>query len=128
MSVIANKIDRRSIGHAGEAYVARRLQEEGFTIVAQNYTIFAGEIDVIAQKDDLVVFVEVKTRKNALIDPAYAITWSKQKKIIGAAQHFLSTQMRGVELTFRFDVALLAVGEAGQMYMEYIRNAFQAEE
>lgn len=116
----ANKI----LGFHGEHLVAAYLQKNGFSIIAQNYRKRYGEIDLIGQKNDLIVFVEVKTRKNPYVDPAEVILPSKQKKIIMVAKEFISSHTHGNAI-YRFDVALVEC-HSNDVNIEYIENAFFA--
>jgi putative endonuclease len=59
MQTIQNQ--KTILGNAGEQFVAHFLQNKSFKILAQNYRTKLGEIDLIAQKDELIVFVEVNT-------------------------------------------------------------------
>ena len=111
-------------GKEGELLVAQHLQKNGYTIVTQNYRKRFGEVDVIAQKDDTIAFVEVKWRHDPLIDPAELISFPKQKKIISIAKHFLS-QHNNEEIVCRFDVALIEENH-NSINLQYIENAFTA--
>lgn len=113
-----------SLGKQGEQYVARYLESQGFALVAHNYVRKAGEIDIIAQKKDLLVFVEVKTRYgDPLFDMTELIGYSKQKKIITVAKQFLALH-NITEVSCRFDVALL-VQHSEAFELNYIPDAFQ---
>lgn len=113
-------------GKEGELLVARYLQKQGYTIITHNYRKQFGEIDVIAQKDDTIAFVEVKWRHDPLIDPAEVIGYSKQKKITSIAKHFLS-QHTEIEVVCRFDVALIEEYN-NSIELRYIENAFNSFE
>ena len=115
---------KRQLGNAGELAVEKKLIQDGFTILARNFTIRGGEIDLIAKKGDLIAFIEVKTRKSDLFNLSEVITYSKQKKIIFTAKVFITKQSY-VDKTFRFDVALVH----GDTYnVTYIANAFSETE
>ena len=73
----------KQLGNAGEQAVASYLEEKGFTVHQCNFATRRGEVDVIAGKDDLLVFVEVKTRQNEYFPLSQLITRSKQKRIRG---------------------------------------------
>lgn len=111
-------------GKEGELLVANHLQKQGYTIISHNYRKRFGEVDVIAQKHDTLAFVEVKWRHNPLIDPAEVISFSKQKKIISIAKHFLS-QHNEMEVVCRFDVALIEENHHS-IELRYIENAFNS--
>lgn len=110
----------QTAGKAGEQQVAHYLQDQGFTILEQNYRKRTGEVDLIAHKKELVVFVEVKLRSKHHFDLSEVITRSKQCKIISAAKDFLFRNTSLLErCTCRFDVALVENGT-----IKYIPNAF----
>jgi putative endonuclease len=109
-------------GKEGELLVAQYLRQNGYTILAQNYRKRFGEIDLIAQKEDTLAFIEVKWRHNPLIDSTELISFSKQKKIIFIAKEFISKH-RQSELVYRFDVALIEQNN-NSIHLQYIPNAF----
>lgn len=117
----------KHLGNTGEQFVAETLQQQGFTIAAHNYQKQAGEIDVIACKKDLVVFVEVKTRTSFFCDTGKIITPTKQKKIATVAKHFLATHTQYEDKNYRFDVAFVQKKE-NTFDLTYIPDAFQAHE
>lgn len=115
---------RKELGNQGEAVVARYLEKEGYTILCRNFLCKRGEIDLIAQKDEIISFVEVKTRKVAYFALSSVVTRSKQRKIIASAKSFLlSWGLSGY--VYRFDVATVLVCGARQE-VDYIPNAFTA--
>jgi len=109
-------------GKEGELLVAQYLQKYGYKIITQNYRKRFGEIDIIAQKNDTIAFVEVKWRHNPLIDSAELIGPSKQKKIISIAKEFLSKHTHE-DVVYRFDVALIEQNN-NSINLQYIPNAF----
>ena len=113
------KHNKKTVGNEGEQLVVNQLEKQGFTIAARNYAKQYGEIDIIAQKDDLLAFIEVKNRYNPLFDMTELIPRSKQKKLIAVAKAFLARH-HTQNVTCRFDVALVT----GSDQIEYIENAF----
>ena len=114
-------------GLEGEKRVANYLRKKGFLVVKQNYACKYGEIDIIAQNDTYILFVEVKTRKqNSLVSGVQAIDDFKQNRIMKTAQDFLAKTE--CELQPRFDVAEVTVfkrEDGGTGYkLHYIKNAF----
>ena len=106
-------------GRAGEQIAARYLQKQGYRLLAMNYRTRYGEIDLIAQDGDTVVFVEVKTRKDASFAPAYAaVTPKKQERLRQTAQQWMAEKG---EQPARFDV--VEVYTATQT-MRHIKDAF----
>ncbi len=116
-------IDNKKLGNAGELFVVNYLQQHGFTICAQNYRKFFGEIDIIAYKKNLYIFVEVKTRKTDSALMGQLISKSKQDKIIKTAQTFIAENKLSGDNVCRFDVALLVKNDIS-FSMDYIENAF----
>ncbi len=119
--------DTKSLGNAGELFVVQHLQSQGFTICAQNYRKFFGEIDIIASKKNLYIFVEVKTRKSDTMAMGQLISPSKQQKVIKTAQTFIAEQQLGGDNICRFDVALVLQNGINSS-MEYIENAFTKQQ
>lgn len=116
----------QQIGILGENAVANHLAQQQFSIVERNFRCRGGEIDIIARKDDIIVFVEVKTRKSRSLDATQVINHRKQQKIYTAAQRFMQ-QNHTNEYTFQFDVAIVyAINN--QCDIEYISNAFTPDE
>ncbi|MGH7433691.1 MAG: YraN family protein, partial [Candidatus Methylomirabilales bacterium] len=79
-------LDRRAVGIEGEAVARRFLEDLGFRIVEENFSCPLGELDLIAEEGDVLVFVEVKTRRSALFGtPAEAVHARKQRQILRVA-------------------------------------------
>ncbi len=113
----------KSSGAAAEDLAAAWLSRQGVKIVARNYRVKGGEIDLIGDDGGELVFVEVRLRRNARYGGAGAsITAAKQQRLVLAAQHYL--QAHG-ERPCRFDCILLSSLEESSL--EWIRNAFAAD-
>lgn len=95
---------RRALGQQGEALAVKYLQKEGYRIIERNYRTRYGELDIICLKKDILVFVEVKTRRSEKYGAAEeALTTVKIEHIRKVALHYLSThQNKSKEI--RFDV------------------------
>ena|SRR3990167_7743319 len=119
-------MNNRSFGNQGEDFVVSFLEKQGFTIAIQNYRKFFGEIDIIAYKPQLYIFVEVKTRRSASIAMGQLISMPKQQKIIKTARTFIAEQ-KLYNYVYRFDVALVQPNGA-TFSIEYIENAFTQHE
>ena len=112
---------KKTVGDFGEDLVEEYLRNKGYDILDRNFRKPFGEIDIIARIDEIVVFVEVKTRKNKdFANPSEAVTISKQQKIIKASQAYLMENDL-TDSVIRFDVAevIRVDGE-----INYIENAF----
>lgn len=114
---------RRETGNNGEAFVCDYLEKNNYKIIKKNYTIKGGEIDIIAEKDNVIAFVEVKTRaKNALVSGFEAITKSKKLRIMKTAQHYFMNN--DCDLQPRFDVAVVETLNDKAVKIEYVENAY----
>lgn len=114
---------RRNFGNFGEDMIAAWLTQRSYTVLERNYTTRWGEIDLIAKKDDVIAFIEVKTRKKIYFSVATVVTRTKQKKIIRTAHHYILAHHLN-EKIFRFDVATVTPDENNQYHVDYIENAF----
>lgn len=122
MSGAANK---RQTGRLGEDAVCAYLERQGAKILCRNFTVRGGEIDIIAQQDDFLLFVEVKTRRpDALVSGAAAVDARKQRLIIRTALQYL--QKNPLDLQPRFDVAEVEYSGAFVRHIEYLEAAFDA--
>lgn len=109
-------------GDFGEALVADYLRQKGFIISARNYHSRFGEIDIVAENREQILFVEVKLRgAHALARPAAFVDFSKRRRIIATAEYYIYNN--GVALQPRFDVAEV-LEENGRLRLNYIENAF----
>ncbi len=98
-------MDKRLIGILGEKLVCKWYTDKKYELLDVNFRTKFGEVDIIAKKKNLIVFVEVKTRKdNKFCNARDAVTYSKQKKIKTAASQFLALKNFG-DMMVRFDVA-----------------------
>lgn len=83
-------MDKAKIGKLGEDYAAEYLARLGYKISSRNFKTRFGEVDIIAEKGEIIAFIEVKTRsKNSLYTPREAVNLSKQKKIILASSEYI---------------------------------------
>ena len=116
----------QEIGNKGESLVAEYVKKKGFIISARNYHSKYGEIDIIAENNDMVLFIEVKTRsERSLVRPYEYVDKLKQRKLFITADIYLRNNAYGLQP--RFDVAEVFVGENGDMRLHYFENAFGAE-
>ncbi len=110
-------------GAQAEQTAAQYLQRHGLRLLQSNYRCRFGEIDLILQDRETLVFVEVRLRSRAEFGGAAAsIDGRKQHKLILAAQHYLSSV--SPQPPCRFDAVLLTSAEGGEG-IEWLKNAFQ---
>jgi putative endonuclease len=110
-----------NFGKQAEALVVDFLKQATYEILETNWRFSHLEVDIIAKKDDFIVFVEVKARhrKNSAFDEIISI--KKQKNIISAAEKFL--EINDLENELRFDVAFV-FKQNNKLIIDYIENAF----
>lgn len=114
-------MNRRNIGRTGEEQAAAYLRQMGFTILERNFWTPFGEVDIIAEKEDVVVYVEVKYRStNNYGDPLEAVNKKKQRQISRVANYHYASYTREKECSCRFDV----IGIYGDGAIRHIENAF----
>lgn len=117
------KRNRRAEGSKGEDLAAEFLTKNGYLILARNYRFERGEIDLIAQEGEELVFVEVKARRSASYGPPEdAITPAKERQIRTVAEGYLYEQNIDSQ-PCRFDVIAIRFVE-GKAEIHHIKNAF----
>lgn len=117
--------ERRERGDEAEDAAAEFLEAAGYRIRARNFLARGGELDLVAEKDALLCFVEVRMRTSAVWgDPSQTITRAKQQKVVRAAMQFLAKTGR-VDRQLRFDVISVTGRGAGRR-LAHIPNAFDA--
>jgi putative endonuclease len=97
-----NQFHNIETGRKGEDLAANFLEQKGYRIVEKNFVASKVEIDIICKKDKLWVFVEVKCRNNALVQPEMAVGYSKQKNIARATSTYL--YLHKIVEPIRFDI------------------------
>ncbi len=111
------------LGLSAESRAAAYLVAKGYRITARRWRSPAGEIDIVARRRNLLVFVEVKAR-DRLDDAAYSVTDRQQRRIAGAAAAWLAAHPDDAMRDMRFDVVLVAPGRLPQ----HIAAAFEASD
>lgn len=116
------------VGKAGEDFVAQYLKSQGYIIIKRNWRDSRyGELDIVAENRECIVFVEVKTRqKSSLVSGVEAVDFAKQQRTKNAAQTFMR-RLR-TNLPPRIDVAeVIIIDEKDDKFtfeLNYIENAF----
>lgn len=118
---------RAESGAQAEALAARALTRAGLTMLARNVRCRGGEIDLIAEHGEVVVFIEVRLRRHGGFGgAAESIDFRKQARVVLAAQHWLmGAGARYQNRPCRFDVVLMSGLGPGQL--EWIKDAFSAD-
>jgi putative endonuclease len=96
-------MNNTELGSLGEQMACDYIRKKDFQIIERNYRFKKNEIDIIAQKDNQLIVIEVKTRQTAEIgEPWQAVIRNKQKQIIQVANQYIQTN--NIELETRFDI------------------------
>jgi putative endonuclease len=112
------------LGIKGENLAVTFLKEKGYRIIARNYKTYIGEIDIIAQDGNTMVFIEVKTRADELFgQPFEAVNRKKQHKMKNVALLYMKRHERNFPV--RFDVISIFYRENGKKEIEHIMDAFE---
>jgi putative endonuclease len=101
------RVEAFRTGISAETRAAAFLIAKGYRILARRFRTPHGEIDIVARRRNLLIFVEVKARAS-LDDAAYAVTPRQQARIIAAAQIWLMAHPEHAEYDLRFDAMLIA--------------------
>jgi putative endonuclease len=118
--VSTQRQDAFRFGLSAEARAAALLFAKGYRVVARRFRTAVGEVDIIARRGNVLVFVEVKARER-LDDAAEAVTDRQQRRIIAAAEAWLAANPDDVLRNIRFDVILVAP----RRWPRHIQAAFE---
>lgn len=120
---------KRDIGNSGEDIASLFLKKRGFFILDRNFRAGRqGELDIVAKKDDLLLFVEVKLRRtNTKGSPAESITFFKKKRLVFAAKCYLNIHKEYFEYNIRFDLIGIRFDKEKQI-VEQIENIIDMSE
>jgi putative endonuclease len=117
---------RRALGQAAEEAAARFLRRAGLEVVERNVRFAEGEIDLVCRDAGVVVFVEVKCRRDTWGDaPGAAVSWHKQRRLTRLAQHYLKWR-RLTDARCRFDVVAVTLDTHAVLDVRHVRAAFEA--
>lgn len=114
--------EHNDLGKEGEILAAAFLQEKGYQIVAKNWRFRKYELDIVAQKGNLLVVAEIKTRRTDYFGrPEVFVTRAKQKLLIEAANAYV--EKNGTNLDIRFDILSVRYN-SGKHEVHHIEDAF----
>lgn len=114
--------EHNQLGAKGELLATHLLRKKGYSILAQNWRSGKNELDIVAKTGETLAFVEVKTRSTDFFgDPIEAVSPSKQKRIIQAANDYLEQHQLNLEA--RFDIISI-VSNSKETHVEHIEDAF----
>ncbi|MBR5707690.1 MAG: YraN family protein [Bacteroidaceae bacterium] len=111
------------LGKEGEEYAADYLDEQGYEILDRNWMCGHKDLDIVAVKDNTLVFVEVKTRScTDWGDPEDAVTDRKIKSIVRSADAYI--RYNCLDMDVRFDIISIIMDDRGYYKVEHIEQAF----
>lgn len=109
-------------GQEGENTASEYLIQKGYQILHRNWRCGHKELDIVAQKENTIIFVEVKTRKNTLFgSPQDAVNDKKIRRIISSADAYI--KFYKIDNPIRFDIVSIITDEGNKM-IEHIEEAF----
>lgn len=119
--------ERRGAGLMAEERACRHLERQGFAVVERNYRAPGGEIDIVARRDGLLVFAEVRSREGSGFgSPEETVGARKRLRVAAAARRYLSTAPPGSWEEARFDVIAIE-GSGGDAELRHYEGAFDAK-
>jgi putative endonuclease len=114
--------DKAALGTRGEELAAGYLRQKGYTVIDRNWKSGRTEIDIIAENNEYIVFIEVKTRSaDYQVHPADAVNVPKQRTIIFAASNYIKN--RRIDKEARFDIITVIFGRS-DWEIDHIENAY----
>jgi len=118
------KMSRQEVGKLGEKLARKFLQKRGYHIQETNFHCREGEIDIIAQQKDYLVFIEVRTKSSLDFgSPEESITSAKKEKLIASALTYINTH-QNLPSSWRIDVVAIEIDQSGKTKrIELIENA-----
>lgn len=117
---------RKQLGRRAEALVAERYAADGYVIEARNWSCRVGELDIVAARAGLLVFVEVRAHSTDFLpSPTMTVSRSKQTRIARAADRYLAARSAS-SIDIRFDVVGVRFGRRGPLF-DVVENAFTPE-
>ena len=118
--------DRKSIGNLGERIVAKHLKKLNYEIQETNFRCPQGELDIVAQDGDYLVFVEVRTKRGSSFGtPEESITLVKKGRLVSTALAYLQSN-DSLATPWRIDVVAVELGRGGSVTrIEHIQSAVE---
>lgn len=118
-------VDRQAFGGEAEELAVAHLEREGYRIRDRNVPCRVGELDIVAEKDGLLVIVEVRMKTSGEWgDPSETVIGPKQRRVVKAALYYLQGERLG-DVGVRFDVVSI-IGRGKRATVEHIVDAFDA--
>lgn len=116
---------KTQLGFAAEQIAATYLESKGYSVLARNYRKPWGEIDIVCEKEGIVVFVEVKANKSAIagFEPELRADWKKMAKVERTAETFLASKQYDPDQEWQLDVVSVSFNkERGVAQIKHFKN------
>jgi putative endonuclease len=118
-------VDRSKLGQHAEDQCAAYLEAAGYRVRERNWLVREGELDIVAERGELLCFVEVRMRTSAVFgDPSLTVTREKQRRVVRAALRYLQRRPAPRRM-IRFDV-MTVLGRGKDAVIEHLPGAFDA--
>ncbi|MBE0479689.1 MAG: YraN family protein [Dehalococcoidia bacterium] len=117
-------LSRKQVGTRGEKLALQHLKKRGYRVLRTNFRCRQGEIDIIAEKAGMLIFVEVRTKTGSgFISPEESVTRGKVERLVSLAGIYLQT-LDGPTPPWRIDVVAVELGPGSKVLrLEHIENA-----
>ena len=107
---------KQKLGRLGETFAEQVLSLDGYRIIERNYRCKDGEIDLIAERDDELYFIEVKTRRSQLFGrPSESVNYKKQQHLRKAARNYLA-ESKNYHQYYSFQVIEICIEQIKQAF------------
>lgn len=120
---------RRTTGRQGELLAAEYLRQRGYGIIAANWRCRLGELDLVAHDGVTLVFVEVRTRRSAVVGLAEeSVTPAKRRRLIALAMTYLQdleAEARPWPGPWRIDVVAIRIDHRGRSHINHLQHAVE---
>jgi putative endonuclease len=117
------RLANKELGDWGEQIAVEYLISNNIKVIGRNIRTSYGEIDVVGQKDGIIIFFEVKTRRTEKFgNPEDAVNYKKREHMKNSALDFMQSNL-DLEMDWRIDVIAIFVGEKNKLKIRWIKNA-----
>ena len=114
------------LGSWGEELATQFLEDRGYRILTTNYRCVYGEVDIVAQEGEELVFVEVRTRRSETFgSPEESLSRAKVRRLVATCQHYLG-RCAGEDTGWRVDLVCVYLGQGRRLQrIQHLRHAVQ---
>ena len=114
--------DHNDLGNAGEQFAIEYLQKNGYLILEKNYRFLKAEVDVIAEKENALIAIEVKTRSTDYFgDPQDFINQKKIKLLVSAMDNYVVE--KDLDVDVQFDIVAI-IKQKNAFQIKHLKDAF----